>query len=155
MCKLREIIGRHAYTMFMPIKQDLLVKRIALMKADKKQEYLQAINKANTEYARCNMTVSKAAGEWLDMDENSFGLSMREAMQDPEISKEMRKADENLRMVMEPMAEKPLSREKAKEIHMERIKMEFEAERKLKDLQVPSQEQAQQIVVFEKTKVMD
>ena len=85
--KLRDIIGRHAYTMFMPIKKDLLEKRIALMKADRKQEYMQAIGKANTEYARCNMEVSKAAAEWLDMDQNSFGMSMRDAMNDPEIAK--------------------------------------------------------------------
>ena len=141
--------------MFMPIKTALLEKRINLLKAQRHQEYQAAINEANTEYGRCNMEVSKASAEWLDMDEMTFGASMKDAMMNKDIAKQMRKNDENLRIIMEPKSKEPLSKEKAKEILMERMKMEFNSEKKLKDLKVTSQQHAQQIIVLEKTKVMD
>ena len=75
-------------------------------------------------------------------------------MADPEIVKQLRADDESVRMRAEPINE-GLSKDKAKQIRIEMIKMEFETERKLSTLQLRSQEEAQAIVMIERTRVMD
>ena len=79
---------------------------------------------------------------------------MNAAMSDPEIAKQLKSDDENVRTRAEP-AKDNLSKDKAKQILIEKIKMEFETERKLSTLQLRSQEEAQAIVMIERTRVMD
>ena len=68
----------------------------------------------------------------------------------------MKEDDENVRVRCEkPDPSKKLSKEKAKQILIQKIKMEFESEKKLSSLQIQSQQQAQVIVMVERTRVMD
>ena len=67
----------------------------------------------------------------------------------------MKEDDENIRMRCEKARPNALSREKAKEIVIQKIKMEFETEKKLSAMNIQSQQQAQVIVMVERTRVMD
>lgn len=64
---------------------------------------------------------------------------MKEAMNNPEIVKQMKSDDETVRMRCEKARPDPLSKDKAKEIVMQKIKMEFETEKKLSGLNLQSQ----------------
>lgn len=85
--------------------------------------------------------MTKLAAEFIDLDEANFEASMNAAMSDPEIAKQLKTDDENVRTRAEP-AKDNLSKDKAKQILIEKIKMEFETERKLSTLQLRSQEEA-------------
>ena len=67
----------------------------------------------------------------------------------------MKEDDENIRMRCEKARPNTLTKEKAKEIVIQKIKMEFETEKKLSALNIQSQQQAQMIVMVERTRVMD
>ena len=71
------------------------------------------------------------AAEFIDLDEANFEASMKEAVQNPEIVKQMKEDDESVRVRVEKPRPNALTKEKAKEIVIQKIKMEFETEKKL------------------------
>ena len=98
--------------------------------------------------------ITQLAAEYIDLDESNFESSFKEAMADPATQEEMKKNDEMVRLLVEPDTA-ALSKEKAREILMEKIQMEFDAEARLLNLQVNSQQEAQSVQMVERTKIMD
>ena len=60
-----------------------------------------------------NFEVTKLAAEFIDMDEANFDASMTEASQNPEIMKQIKKNEENVRVICEDLKE-TMPKEKAK-----------------------------------------
>ena len=98
--------------------------------------------------------ITQLAAEYIDLDESNFESSFKEAMADPATQEEMKKNDEMVRLLVEPDTA-ALSKEKAREILMEKIQMEFDAEARLMNLQVNSPQEAQSVQMVERTKIMD
>lgn len=69
--------------------------------------------------------------------------------------KQLKEDEEGVRMLCETPRDLGLNRNQVKAIVIEKMKMEFESEKKLANVQARSQQQAQQIVMFERTKIMD
>lgn len=81
-------------------------------------------------FQTANFEATKLAAEFIELDEENFEASMRQAAADPECAKMMHENDENVRLLVEPVTDK-LTKEKAKQILMEKTQMEFDAEKKL------------------------
>ena len=113
------------------------------------------IMKAAQKFGKLQFEVTKLAAEFIDLDEANFEASMKEAVKDEEIVKQMKADDEGVRMRCEKPRPNSLTRDQAKKIVIQKIKMEFETEKKLASLQIASQQQAQMIVMVERTRVMD
>ena len=78
------------------------------------------IVKAAQKFGKLQFEVTKHAAEFIDLDEVNFEASMKEAVNNPEIVKQMKADDESVRM----RCEKPnelLPKEKAKKIVMQKI----------------------------------
>lgn len=78
---------------------------------------------------------------------------MKIAMQDKGTLEQIKKDDEGQRIACEP--KKDVSKDLAKRVLLEKIQLEFESERKLASFQPRNQQEAQIIVLIERTKVMD
>ena len=100
--------------------------------------------------------MKRIAADFIDLNEANFEASRKVAMLDSKVTMQLKADEENVRVRSEP-AKNNLTQDKARQIYIEKIKLEFEAERKLStdQLQVSSQEQAQQIAMILRTKVMD
>lgn len=73
------------------------------------------IMKAAQKFSQLQFEVTKTAAEFIDLDEQNFEASMKEAVKDPEIVKQMKLDDENVRVRCEkPDPSKKLSKDKAK-----------------------------------------
>ena len=138
MCKLKRVIGKYAYLSFLQCKEKMMHERIGYLKNKQEKEYQQMIMKAAQKFGKLQFEVTKLAAEFIDLDEANFESSMKEAMQDPAIVKQMKSDDETVRMRCEKARADPLSKEKAKQIVMKKIGMEFETEKKLSGLNLQS-----------------
>ena len=154
MVTLKKLIGKYAYISFKEKKEELMLQRIEFFKQKKMKEYGQIIVTASKMFQTANFEATKLAAEFIELDEENFEASMRQAAADPECAKMMHENDENVRLLVEPVTDK-LTKEKAKQILMEKTQMEFDAEKKLSNYQAKSQEEARAIVMVERTKVMD
>ena len=119
------------------------------------KNYAECIQKAAQKYHKTQFAVTKLAAEFVDLDEQNFEASFREAQAIPEMAKKLKEDEESVRMVCEPKRATPVSKELLKNVVMEKMKMEFEVEAKLANMRATSQQQAQGIVMLERTKVMD
>lgn len=129
MIKLRRVIGKYAYRSFMPVKEEMMQKRLALFKAKKWPEYTAQVQEAAKQYQKINFEVTKLAAEFLDIDEVNFEASMKVAMSDKATLEQIKKDDEGQRIACEP--KKDVSKDVAKTVLMEKIQLEFESEKKL------------------------
>ena len=59
---------------------------------------------------------------------------MKQAASDPEIEKEMREYGDSVKMKYEESLPEPLSMEKAKEVLLEKIELEFQSDRELSEV---------------------
>jgi 2-polyprenyl-6-methoxyphenol hydroxylase-like FAD-dependent oxidoreductase len=69
--------------------------------------------------------------------------------------KQLQMDEENVRLLCEKPRDLGLNRDGIKAIVIEKMQMEFDSEKRLATVQARSQQQAQQIVMFERTKIMD
>lgn len=60
-----------------------------------------------------------------------------------------------VRDTCEPIKELRFSKDEIKKMHMEKIDMEFEMETRMSKIMVPSKQQAQSLMMVERTKIMD
>ena len=135
MLKLKRVIGKFSYLAFLDCKEKMMEERIGYLKNNKEKEYQQMIMKAAQKFGKLQFEVTKMAAEFIDLDEVNFEASMKEAVKDEAIVKQMKEDDENVRMRCEkPRPNAALSKEKAKEIVIQKIKMEFETEKKMSSL---------------------
>lgn len=67
----------------------------------------------------------------------------------------LQKDEEEVRVICEEKRNPPLTKAQIKEALITKIKLEIESEKKLKNVRVPSQDHAKQLMMFERTKVMD
>ena len=95
MLKLKRVIGKFAYLAFMECKEKMMEERIGYLQQNKEKEYQQMIQKAAQRFAKLQFEVTKMAAEFIDLDEANFEASMKQAMQNPEIVKQMKEDDEN------------------------------------------------------------
>lgn len=114
MLKLKRVIGKFAYLAFMECKEKMMEERIGYLQQNKEKEYQQMIQKAAQRFAKLQFEVTKMAAEFIDLDEANFEASMKQAMQNPEIVKQMKEDDENVRMRCEKPRPNALTKEKAK-----------------------------------------
>ena len=129
-------------------------ERIGYLKQNKMREYANTIMRASQAFQRINFDVTQMAAEFIDLDEQCFEMSMKQAMDDEEVAIKMKENDEMVRTEVEKQ-KKVLSKDEARKILMEKIKLEFDSEKKLQNLKPKSKEEAQQMVMLERTKVMD
>lgn len=153
--KLRRCIHRHTYMCFKDVKEELLEERIKYFKADKMKEYQGCLQKAQQKYGQYLVNVTQLAAEFIDLDAANFEASFKEAQAIPEIAQKLHKDEEEVRVICETKRDPPLTKAQVKEALITKMKLEIESEKKLKNLRVPSQEHAKQIMMFERTKVMD
>ena len=109
-------------------------RRIDFLKSNNEKEYQQMIMKAAQKFGKLQFEVTRMAAELIDLDEANFEASMKEAMSNPEVVKQMKEDDEKVRMRCEKVRPNPLTKEKALEIVIQKIRMEFETEEKLSSL---------------------
>ena len=95
----------------------MMDERIGYLKKNDEKNYQQMIVKAAQKFGKLQFDVTKMAAEFIDLDEANFEASMKEAVQNPEIVKQMKADDENVRVRVEkPRPNGGLTKEKAKEI---------------------------------------
>ncbi len=82
-CRLRRTIVRHAYTVFMETKEELLKERISYLQRNMMKEYGNCIAKASDKYQRTSFEVTKLAAEYIDLDPHNFEASFKEAQAIP------------------------------------------------------------------------
>lgn len=63
--------------------------------------------------------------------------------------------ENNVRLVVEDKDSQELSEDKARALLIEKIRLEFESEKKTAHIKPQSEEEAQNIVMIERTKVID
>lgn len=78
------------------------------------------IQQAAQKYFGLQNNITQACAEFIDLDQASFEASMKEAMANPEIAAEMKKNEENARLICEPPRKEPLSKDKVKAILIEK-----------------------------------
>lgn len=134
MQRLKRVIGKFAYLAFLECKEKMMQRRIDFLKSNNEKEYQQMIMKAAQKFGKLQFEVTRMAAELIDLDEANFEASMKEAMSNPEVVKQMKEDDEKVRMRCEKVRPNPLTKEKALEIVIQKIRMEFETEEKLSSL---------------------
>lgn len=113
------------------------------------------IRKAQEDYGKVNTMVTQIAAEFVGLNQQTFQSSMELAHAIPEIVAQMKKDDEEVRLRAEPPSANPLTKEQAKAIIIEKLQMESENQKKFATFQPKSQEEANQIMAVERTRVMD
>ena len=119
------------------------------------KEYAECVEKASDKYRETLFNVTKLAAEYIDVDQQNFQASLQEAQAIPELMQQMNEDQESVRQFCEKKRDVPLKKDQVKAAFLEKIKLEFESDLKMKKFRAPSQEEMNKIVQFEKTRVMD
>ena len=153
--KLRSIINKRAYSKFVPRKLEMMEERLGYFKAKNMQKYVESIKQSASEYEVIIKEASLDALRHLDITEKDFEASFLEARSNPEMMVKLQKSEENVRLEVDKPKELIESKDEIKQMYMQKIKMDFDVEMKLAGKQVSSKEEAQQLMMIERTQVMD
>lgn len=153
--RFRYVIGTQSYRNFIPRKEELMNERFSHINHGREKEYQMTIRKAQEDYGKVNTMVTQIAAEFVGLNQQTFQSSMELAHAIPEIVAQMKKDDEEVRLRAEPPSANPLTKEQAKAIIIEKLQMESENQKKFATFQPKSQEEANQIMAVERTRVMD
>lgn len=124
-------------------------------KAGKDDEYVKLIRKAGLEYNQLGQISTQEACEYIEMGEANYVSSFKNCEKRPEIMRQIQENEMSVRDSAEPQGEIKFSKEELKKIHMEKVEMEFDMETKMSKVMVPSKQEAQQLMMMERTKIMD
>ena len=75
-CRFRRTIGRHAYTVFLKIKEELMEERMTYLKRKMMKEYAELVEVAADKYRETVFNVTKLAAEYIGLDQQSFQASL-------------------------------------------------------------------------------
>ena len=81
------------------------------------------------------------AAEFIELDSESFAGSIKEVQENPEYSQQFQKDVEQVRMRNDAVSAKKITRDELKQITLEKIKMEFESEKRLAPYTPKSQQE--------------
>ena len=103
-------------------------ERVALMKQNKQQEYMQAVGRSINEYREQVQKVTQSAINFLDITEEDYVNSFKSVAQQPEHAKLVEQIEMEVREKYEP--QQPLNKPAAeyKKIYCEKLQMEAQAE---------------------------
>lgn len=155
MLKLRKIIIRHAALAFQDRKDELFEERVGHLKNKNYKEYEASLNTISEEFGKLIFEVTKTGAEFIEVDEATFEASVRELMKDPDCEREFYEDEETVRLAVETEGKDLLSRERTKELIIEKIKMEFESEKKLGDMKLESRREGERIAHLARQQVID
>ena len=119
------------------------------------QKYVECIRQSATDYEGIMKEATLDALKFLDITEKNYELSFLEARADPQLMAKLQKAEEEVRLAVDPKRDTVESKDEVKRMLMSKIKMDFESEMKMAGVQVSSQQEAQQRMMIERTQVMD
>ena len=139
MLKLKRVICKFSYLSFVDCKQKMMEERIGYLKDEQEHKYQMMIQRAAARYTQLQLDVTRMAADYIELEEVYYEASMKEILKNPETLQQMKKDDESVRMSLEQP--NVLSKEKAKELAILKIKMELETLERLAPVQVKSQEQ--------------
>ena len=100
------------------------------------------------------VTRTKQVIEHLEMNEQNWGLTHQEVMQDQNVQKRMQEHDLNLAKHLDAK-EVVESKEEIKGIWMEKVRLEGELVLKMQNVQARTPQEAQNLALMERTKVLD
>ena len=155
MLKLRKIIIKHSALAFQERKDELFAERIGHLKNKKYKDYEASLNTIAEEFGKLLFDVTKTGAEFIEVDEATFEASVRELMKDPDCEAEFYEDEETVRLSVETEGKELLSRERTKELIIEKIKMEFESEKKLSDMKLESRRESERIAHLARQQVID
>lgn len=78
------------------------------------------------------------AAEFIDLDAATFEASYKEAQAVPEVAKLLKKDEAEVRIICEPKREPALTKEEIKKALLLKMKLEYEVEKRLQSMRVPS-----------------
>ena len=155
MILLKQVMAKHTYIAFTDRRNQILARRIEAYKNNDMRNYNHHVFLAGKEYCDFEFMVTKLAAEFIDLDEQNYEDSMRLAYEDREVAAQIRENEENIRVHCILPDSKEVSKEKAREMLIEKIKMDYECDKLIASYKPRSQEEAEDIDSIERTKVVD
>ena len=155
MLKLRRIIIRHASLSFKDRREELFEERIDHLKKMKYNSYKENLEITGEEFSEFLFETTKTSAEFLDIDEATYEASIKECMKKSDNAEEFHEDEEQVRLDVETEGQELLSRERTKELIIERIQMDFESEKKLSQMNPMSREESEQFVHYARQEVLD
>lgn len=116
---------------------------------------MQLIRKAGLEYNQLGQVTTQEACEYIELGEENYVSSFKNCESRPEIMQKIQANEMAVRETAEPVEELPFTKDEIKKIHMEKVEMEADMELKMSKVMVPSKAHAQQLMMIERTKIMD
>jgi len=110
-------------------KEELFEKRLALLRKNRLREYGDCLNQTTDEFSRHLFEATKSAAEFIDLDEATYEASVEDVLRNEETSQQFRSDEEQVRLAVDTEGNELLTRERTKELIIEKINMEFESER--------------------------
>ena len=105
-------------------------KRLRFLKAGKENEYQESILQSQLEFQKILARTTQLAADFMEFDQETFLASIEEAKENPETREILLRDVEQVRHRNDTENATHLTREKTKEIILEKIRMEFESEKK-------------------------
>ena len=139
----------------MPIKEDLLQKRLVFLKEKKVREYAKCIGAASKEYSRYMTSATNHALDFIKLDDECYEASFKEASSIPEIAARLRKDEELVRLRVEQPREITQTRDEIKNIILEQTRSEGDLELKIALQKGCTEKDKLVIYQTERTKIMD
>lgn len=121
MLKLRRIIIRHAALAFKDRKDELFEERIEHLKERKYNHYKENLEITGEEFNDIMFEATKTAAEFLDIDEATYEASIKECIKNSDNAEEFQEDEEQVRLDVDTEGQEVLSRERTKELIIERI----------------------------------
>lgn len=146
---------KHAAKAYKPLRDELYQQRIAHLKSENGLAYEQTIDKMGYEFGKLTFEVTKAAAEFIELDEATFSASVEELMKDPNLAQQFYKAEKWAKVEVDTEGKELLSREKTKQFIMERMKMQFEFHKKLSDYKPKDAREAERIAFMTRWEIID
>lgn len=81
--KLKQLMAKYTYMAFRNRREELLELRLDALRANRLRDYNELVFMAGDEYEEYAFHVTKLAAEFIDLDEENYEASMREAYADP------------------------------------------------------------------------
>ena len=152
------IVEKHSILSFKPHRNTLQTKRIEALKAKNMKEYGMIINEAGMLHSKVVFEVRKIAAVTINLSKASYEYSMQEAQENAETMAALKEQTTAQRLALDlDESEEALTQEKAKEIILEKIALEFAGEKRLANLP-PMQKDPRMIqtmFLMERTKSAD
>jgi len=153
--KLRSLINKRAYALFVPRKMEMMEERLGHYKTKNMQKYVESIKQSATEYERIMKESSQDALGFLDISEKNYEASFIAAKGNQTLWQELQKNEQEVRMLVDKPREIVESRDEIKNIYLTKIKADFDCEMRMSQVQVASQQEAASRMMIERTRVMD